>query len=158
MRSAADFAIFAVTSTLARSSAMRTPVTWPMLTSLYLTNVLPASMPSADLNVTVIVGPSLAMRCTAIPIATSAATMGTIQIGEKRARRGGTATASGRSSAGSATVFRRPIPYQPRIEGFRGEHRQHDDGHEVHHARSRLDRHQGSKLDQRYDVGVDEDV
>ena len=82
MRLAADFAIFAVTSTFCKSSAMRTPVTCPMLTSLYFTNVLPASMPSADLNVIVIVGPSLAMRSHAMPIATSAATTGTIQIGE----------------------------------------------------------------------------
>src|SRR5256885_8464083 len=38
-----------------------------MLTSLYLTRVLPASRPSAALKTMVMVGPSLRMRWTAIP-------------------------------------------------------------------------------------------
>ncbi len=64
---AADLAILAVTSTRPKSSVSRTAVTWPMFTSLYLTNVFPASMPSADLKMIVIVGPSLRMRWAAIP-------------------------------------------------------------------------------------------
>ena len=48
-----------VTSTLLNPLVSSTLVTRPMITSLYLTNVLPASMPSAALNTIVMVGPSL---------------------------------------------------------------------------------------------------
>jgi hypothetical protein len=58
--------------------------------SLYLTTVLPASMPSAALKVIVIVGPSLRIRWTAMPIATTAASTGMTQTTEIRARRRGT--------------------------------------------------------------------
>ena len=55
-------AIFARTSTLPSSSESCTAVTCPILTSLYLTKVLPASMPGAASNRMVIVGPSLQTR------------------------------------------------------------------------------------------------
>ena len=68
-----------------------------MFTSLYLTTVLPASMPSAILKTMVMVGPSLRMRWTAMPMATTAARIGMIQTTEIRARRLGTTVACGMS-------------------------------------------------------------
>ena len=62
MRPAACLAIFAVTSTWEKSRVSSTVVTWPMVTSLYLMNVLPASMPEATLKMMVMVGPSLRTR------------------------------------------------------------------------------------------------
>jgi hypothetical protein len=47
-------------------------------------NVLPASMPSASFITMVIVGPSLRMRWMAMPMATSAASSGMIQMIEIR--------------------------------------------------------------------------
>src|SRR5215470_20282770 len=69
-----------------------------MFTSLYLMKVFPASTPSADLKIIVIVGPSLMMRCIAIPMATTAARMGMAQITEIRWRLLGTTVACGRLS------------------------------------------------------------
>ena len=56
---AACLLILIVTCTLLKPGVSSTFVTRPMMTSLYLTNVLPASMPSAAVKVTVTVGPSL---------------------------------------------------------------------------------------------------
>src|SRR6266540_3666064 len=99
-----------------------------MVTSLYLTKVLPASMPSADLKTTVIVGPSVRMRWTAIPMATTAARIGMIQMTDRRVRFGGSTVACGSGSApvGSgmaALPVRARIPDQARVEGLHGEHR-----------------------------------
>ena len=69
-----------------------------MFTSLYLIKVLPASTPWAALNTMVMVGPSLKMRWIAIPMATTAARMGTIQTMEIRWRLFGTTVACGMSS------------------------------------------------------------
>src|SRR5262249_41591118 len=69
-----------------------------MFTSLYLMKVLPASTPSADLKIIVIVGPSLMMRCIAIPMATTAARMGMAQMIEIRLCLLGTTVACGRLS------------------------------------------------------------
>ncbi len=82
-RPAALLSIFAVTTTFRKSLESLTFVTWPMSTSLYLTKVFPASMPSAFLKTMVMVGPSVKIRWTAIPMATIAATRGMIQTTEK---------------------------------------------------------------------------
>src|SRR5215475_8959946 len=76
-----------------------------MLTSLYLTKVLPASTPPADLKMIVMVGPSLRIRWIAIPMATTAARIGMIQTTEIRWRRLGTTVARGRLSGLSAMVL-----------------------------------------------------
>src|SRR5262245_17524613 len=110
-----------------------------MFTSLYLMNVLPASMPSAALKTMMIVGPSLRMRWTAIPIATTAARIGMIQMTEMRVRFGGTTVACGRwSDSGESTIecpsFSWRIPDETRVEALRREHGQHHDRHEEDHA------------------------
>ncbi len=94
MRPAALFAIFALTSTASAPESC-TAVTRPIFTSLYFTKVLPASIPWEALNTIVIVGPSLRMRCSAMPPAASAATIGTIQTSEMRAYHGRLVAASG---------------------------------------------------------------
>src|SRR6185295_2475246 len=111
-----------------------------MFTSLYLTTVLPASMPSAILKTMVMVGPSLRMRWTAIPMATTAARIGMIQTTEIRARLLGTTVACGMSgrSESSAMVSLHSgsgIPDQAGVERLRRDHRQHDDRREEEHAR-----------------------
>src|SRR5215510_4095387 len=78
-----------------------------MLTSLYLMKVLPASTPWAALKTMVMVGPSLRMRWIAMPIATTAARIGTIQTTEIRWRRLGTTVARGRLSGLSAMLVLR---------------------------------------------------
>src|SRR5882724_8364934 len=124
-----------------------------MVTSLYLTKVLPASMPSADLKTTVMVGPSVTMRWTAIPMATTAARMGMIQMTERRVRRGGSTVACGRGSGPSGSgmaVLPVPacIPDETRIEGLHREHREHHHRHEEHHPGPGLYRHEGLELDE----------
>ena len=105
MRPAALLSIFAVTSTFEWSEESCTAVTCPMFTSLYLMKVLPASTPCATLKTMVMVGPSLKMRWIAIPMATTAARMGTIQTTDIRWRRLGTTVARGRLSGLSAMVL-----------------------------------------------------
>ena len=87
----------------------------PIRTSLYRMNVLPASMPSASLNTMVIVGPSLLTRWMAMPMATSAASSGMIQMIEIRRRFFRVTTACGQaveirlvSHGRPAAVRRRP--------------------------------------------------
>src|SRR5215831_4512760 len=160
---AACLAILAVTCILAKSEVNSTWVTFPMMTSLYLTKVFPASMPSAAPKMIVTSGPSLRMRCTAIPMATTAARIGMIHITEIRPRFRGTTVASGNSSVarGSAMMDLElvgGVPDQTRVEGLRRQHRQHDHRHEEHHSRPGLHRHQRLELHERDDEGVDEDV
>src|SRR5436190_16033709 len=124
-----------------------------MVTSLYLTKVLPASTPAADLKTTVMVGHSVRMRWTAIPMATTAARIGMIQMTERRARFGGSTVAwgSGSRPVGSgmaALPVRARIPDQARVERFHGKHRQHHHGHEEHHAGPGLHRHERLELDE----------
>src|SRR5262245_30424254 len=135
-------------------------LTCPMFTSLYLMNVLPASMPSAAVKTMRTVGPSLRMRWTAIPIATTAARIGMIQMMEMRVRVGGTTVACGMAPDSAALAIERPpfarrIPEKPWVEGLGREHCQHHDRHEEDHARARLDRHQRLQLHERDDEGVD---
>src|SRR5512139_1643752 len=118
-----------------------------MITSLYLMNVLPASMPSAALKTIVIVGPSLRMRWTAIPTPTSAARTGMIHTIDRRLRLGATTVACGSSTSSLGSAMRAParlvgVPDQPRIERVGRDHRQHDHRHEVHDADARRHRHQ----------------
>src|SRR5262245_7738885 len=134
-----------------------------MFTSLYLTNVLPASITCAARKVMVMVGPSLKMRWTAIPMATTAARMGMIHTTEIRARRLGTTVASGmsgcsRSSAMASWPSASGIPDQARVEGLRGDHRQHDDGREEEHPRPGFYRHQRLELHEGDGERVDEHV
>src|SRR3989442_9708519 len=134
-----------------------------MLTSLYLTRVLPASMPSAALKTIVMVGASLRMRWTAIPMATNAARIGMIQMTEIRPRFRGTTVACGRRSRspGSAMMdlpFGCGIPDQAGVERLRREHGQHHHHHEEHHPQAGLHRHQRLELHQSDDERIDEDV
>ena len=62
IRPAACLAIFALTSTMAKSSESSMAVTTPIRTSLYLMNVLPGSMPLPSFKAMVMVGPSLRTR------------------------------------------------------------------------------------------------
>src|SRR5262245_62820425 len=115
-----------------------------MLTSLYLMTVLPASMPCATGNTMVIVGPSLMMRCTAMPMATAAARMGITHTTEIRPRRRRSTVAWGRderslSSAMAAFRGTARIPDQTGVERVGGEHRQHDHRDEEDHARAGQD-------------------
>src|SRR6266700_2602742 len=133
-----------------------------MLTSLYLTRVLPASRPSAALKTMVMVGPSLRMRWTAIPRATTAARIGMIQTTEIRMLLR-TTVACGRSgrSACSAIVSLRVvagIPDEARVEGLGRDHRQHDHGREEQHARTGLHPHQRLQLHESDGERVDEHV
>ena len=133
--SAALFAILALTTTFVWSFESSTFVTVPMLTSLYLMVVLPASRPSAALKTMVMVGPSLRICWTAIPMATTAARIGMIQTMEIRARRGGTTVACGMpcGSEESAMVSLPDVggvPDEPGVESLGRDHRQHDDRRE----------------------------
>src|SRR5882724_5040486 len=122
-----------------------------MFTSLYLTKVLPASTPGADLKTIVMVGPSLRIRWIAIPMATTAARIGIIQTMEIRWRLGGTTVACGRLSrsvlsAMAVRLARGRIPDQARVEGLRRDHREHDHRREKYHPRTRLHPHQRLEL------------
>src|SRR5664279_510936 len=126
-------------------------------------NVLPASMPSADLRMMVMVGPWLITRWTAIPIATSAARSGMIQTIEMRRRFFRISVACGRwsRSVSSAMAYRvrmGGVPDQARIEGLGGEHRQHHDGGEEQHAGTGGHRHQRLQLHQRDGERIDEHI
>src|SRR5262245_14492220 len=163
IRPSALLVILAVTSTMAKFSDKRTAVTWPIFMSLYFTKVLPASMPSAERNTMVMLGPSLSSRCTATPIATNAARIGMIQTGEMREGLGATTLARGisRDPALSAMCHARPvmrIPQQARIERLRRQHRENDHGHEEWHSGTGLHRHQRLQLHQRHHEGVHEHV
>src|SRR5277367_5587371 len=103
-----------------------------MVTSLYLIKVLPASMPDAALKTMVIVGPSWRMRWIAMPMATTAASMGMIQIIEMRIRFARTTLASGRLLRSLSLAMRGlggigTIPDQTRVERFGREHGEHHD-------------------------------
>src|SRR4026209_812520 len=92
-----------------------------MFTSLYLTNVLPASIPSAFLNTMVTVGPSVMSRWMAMPRPITAARIGMIHTTEVSVRRGRDAVACGRSprSTGSGMTHlpaAAGVPDQTRIE------------------------------------------
>src|SRR6266568_4062535 len=158
---AACLAILAVTRTLAKSLVSSTWVTRPMVTSLYLTRVLPASMPSAALKMMLMVGPSLRMRWTAIPMATTAARTGMIQMTEIRPRFGGTTVACGRRSRSPGSAMMKlplacGIPDQAGIEGLRREHGQHHHHHEEHDPQAGLHRHQRLELHEGDDERIDE--
>src|SRR5258706_15768186 len=106
-------------------------------------------------------GPSPASRWKKSDTATRTATMGTIQIFEMRSLRA--ATTSGRgasrgstSATGGLRVVR--IPHQPRIEGDRGEHREHRGGGEERNAGTWPHRHDGRELHQRHHERIDEYV
>ena len=135
----ACFLTSAVATTVLRSSPSATSVTRPMSTSLYLILVLPASRPSAVLNLMVTVGPRSMNAWTASQAPMRAATMGTIQTSCSEPRFFVFATASGRSrrsgmGVSSATAFLDRVldrvPDQPRIEGLCGKHGEHHDGTE----------------------------
>src|SRR5947207_9278869 len=115
--------------------------------------VLPASMPSASFITMVIVGPSLRTRWMAMPIATSAASSGMIQMIEIRSRFFRVTTACGSASRSGSSAMGRllrvgGVPDESRVEGFRGEHRQHHDGREEQDTGAGLDRRQRLELDQ----------
>src|SRR6185436_6108129 len=121
-------------------------------------NVLPASTPFASLSTMVIVGPSARSRWTAMPIATSAASSGMIQMIETRSRflRVTTACGSGATSGSSAMACASRfggIPDEPDVERLGGEHRQHDDGGEEQHACPRRYGRQRRELHQRHREG-----
>src|SRR5215469_16904916 len=162
MRLVARFDIFAVTSTPSESLASSTLVTWPILTSLYLTSVFPASIPSATLNMMVMVGPSVRMRSTAIPTAITAARMGMIHTMEIRERLRDTTVACATSSRSPSAMFALPgragIPDETGVEGHRRQHGQDDHCGEEDHARSWLHGHERLQLHEGDGEGVDEHV
>ncbi len=83
----ASWSSWTVAMTRERSSASLRLFTVPISTSLYLSRVLPASMPSAVRNEMVIVGPrSTSIRTTRV-MPTSAATIGISQISDGSQRR-----------------------------------------------------------------------
>src|SRR5262245_60075189 len=134
-----------------------------MITSLYLTNVLPASTPSAAEKTIVIVGPSLRMRWTAIPIATTAARIGMIQTTEIRPRLDGPTVARGSDDGTVGSGIERPpfrfvVPEQSRVEALGRKHREHDHRHEKAHAGTRFDRHERLQLHERHDERIDEHI
>src|SRR5690349_6570507 len=99
-----------------------------MLTSLYLTKVLPASTPSAALNIIVMVGPSLIIRWIAIPIATTAAKIGMTQTMEIRVCLLGCTVAWGKLSRSMISAMLIAPVYagiqnQTRVEKLRRKHR-----------------------------------
>src|SRR5215467_3974910 len=160
-RLAARFDIFAVTSTPSESFASSTLVTWPIFTSLYLTSVFPASIPSATLNMMVMVGPSVRIRSTAIPRAMTAARMGMIHTMEIRELFRDTvacASSSRSPSAMFALPGRASIPDETGVEGHRRQHGQDDHRSEEDHARAGFHGHERLQLHERHGEGVDEHV
>src|SRR5262245_25523114 len=122
-----------------------------MFTSLYLMKVWLASTPSAALKTIVMVGPSLKMRWIAMPMATTAAKSGMIQMMEMRWRLLGTTVACGRVSrlllsAMSVLLACPCIPDQTGIKRFSGNHRQHDHRREKQHPGTGLHCHQRLEL------------
>src|SRR5215831_11645762 len=161
-RLATRFDIFAVTSTPSESFASSTFVTWPIFTSLYLTSVFPASIPSATLNMMMMVGPSVRIRSTAIPTAITAARMGMIHTMEIRELFFETTVAcatSPRSPSGMISLpGRAGIPDETGVEGHRRQHGQDDHGGEEDHARTGLHGHERLQLHEGDGEGVDEHV
>src|SRR5215467_1318086 len=161
-RLATRFDIFAVTSTPSESFASSTLVTWPIFTSLYLTSVFPASIPSATLNMMVMVGPSVRIRSTAIPTATTAARMGMIQTMEIRERLRDTTVACATASRSPSAMLSHPgragSPDETGVEGPRRQHSQNDNRGEEDHARAGFHGHERLQLHESHGEGVDEDV
>src|SRR5215468_462731 len=162
MRLVARFDIFAVTSTPSESLASSTLVTWPIFTSLYLTSVLPASIPSATLNMMVMVGPSVRIRSTAIPTAITAARIGMIHTMEIRELLFETTLACASSSRSPSAMFALPgragIPDETGVEGHRRQHGQDHHGGEEDHARTGLHGHERLQLYERHGEGIDEHI
>src|SRR5215467_10567774 len=158
MRLVARFDIFAVTSTPSESFASSTLVTWPIFTSLYLTSVFPASIPSATFKRMVMVGPSVRIRSTAI----TAARMGMIHTMEIRELFFETTVACATSSRSPSAMIALPgragIPDETGVEGHRGQHGQDDHRSEEDHARTGLHEHERLQLHERHREGVDEHV
>src|SRR5215472_12180137 len=161
-RLAARFDIFAVTSTPSESFASSTLVTWPIFTSLYLTSVFPASIPSATLNMMVMVGPSVRIRSTAIPTAATAARIGMIHTMEIRELFLDTTVACTTSPRSPSAMISLPgragIPDESGVEGHRRQHGQDDHGGEEDHAWTGLHGHERLQLHERHGKRVDEHV
>src|SRR4026207_1834286 len=134
-----------------------------MFTSLYLTNVLPASIPSAFLNTMVTVGPSVMSRWMAMPRPITAARIGMIHTTEIFVRRGRDTVACGRSPGWTgAGMTHLPaaagVPDQTRIEAPHRDDGQDHHRHEEDHPGPRLHRHERLQLHERNREGVDEHV
>src|SRR5262245_31308329 len=158
----ARFDIFPVTSTPSESLASSTLVTWPIFTSLYLTSVFPASIPSATLNMMVMVGPSVRIRSTAIPTAITAARIGMIHTMEKRELFRDTTVACASSSRSPSAMFALPgragIPDETGVEGHRRQHGQDDHRGEEDHTRAGLHGHERLQLHEGHGESIDEHV
>src|SRR5262245_35325875 len=144
----------AVATTRVWSSLSAMVFTSPMSTSLYLIFVLPASSPSAVRKEIVTVGPRSRIAFAASHAPTTTATNGMIQMSCGVQRRGGAATASGRSGRfgsrrASGMLPLRGVPDQSRVEALGREHRQHDHRAKRDRARSGPDVHQTPELDER---------
>src|SRR5215471_16458814 len=161
-RLATRFDIFAVTSTPSESFASSTLVTWPIFTSLYLTSVFPASIPSATFKRMVMVGPSVRIRSTAIPTAITAARIGMIQTMEMRELFFETTVACATSSRSPSAMISLPgragIPDETGVERHRRQHGQDDHRGEEDHARIGLHGHERLQLHERRGERVDEHV
>src|SRR5579863_1155113 len=139
-------------------------VTVPISTPLYRILVLPASRPSAESRVIVILGPSLMTLVTATHTPTNAAKIGMNQTNESRVRLLDTALELGTggigvSGSGMLNLFRTGgIPDQARVEGFDRKHRQHHDRRKKKQAGRGRHRHQWLELNQGCGEGVDEHI
>src|SRR5262249_24465365 len=149
-----SFSICAVATTSFRSGENQSAVTVPICTSLYLSLVLPAWMPSAFLKRTVMVGPRSSTILTTSHPASSAATSGTSHTA-RRCQRVRPATTAWGISVGSIATR---VPDQARIEAHRGEHGQHHHRGEGERARPRLDVRQRLCLHQGREDRHHEDV
>ena len=131
----ASFTRSMVTITRERSCANRTVLTSPISTSLYLTLVLPGSIPSAEEKLTVMVGPRCHNACATRERPITAANTGIAQTIEIRHRRGGSTTGSGMACTGasegaSVMIGLGAIPDQAGVETSGGQHGQYHDGAE----------------------------
>src|SRR5262249_52226777 len=129
----------AFTMTSFRSGETDTVLTIPICTSLYLSLVFPASMPSALLNLMVMVGPRSRRVLTPSQPASSAAMSGTSHTAGRCQRARPAGTAWGISECISEGCIALGVPDEARIEAHRGEHGEHHDRGEGQGARPRLD-------------------
>src|ERR1700677_4780582 len=128
----------AVTTTWAKSAVGSMVSIVPSATSLFMILVLPASSPSAEVKVIVMVGPRSERLCQASHPAASAATMGRSQMTEKRRWR--CCATFGGWSCSLAMAGLRHVPHQTRVEAFRRDHGCDDDRPKRKDAGSGFDR------------------
>src|SRR5258708_10471513 len=98
-------------------------------------------------------GPCASFCWTATKPATTITSAGRIQTKGSRVRRGGSATARGRSSGGDTggSVIGVAVPQQALVERLGGEHGQYNHGAETKRAQTHLNGRQRADLHQRHE-------